>query len=151
MLNIAVTVISQAKMTRLLAVFNPRWGAFTFPMTKIRDYEDPETNMGARQEEPLSAATRAAAEVVGRTLVRTELPNPLFLTSKGDLSPARLRWNMYYLHIFALDLSQETTLAGSANVEWLTPAEFDSHEPVSPTARFILDSLVENGVLPAWR
>lgn len=63
--DVVVTVIYHED--RILLVFNPLWGAFTLPMTKLRQWPYGEKPAPVRIEEPEDAAMRNVGECLGRT------------------------------------------------------------------------------------
>jgi hypothetical protein len=129
--DVAVVLITDAKGEKLLVDYNPHWDCFTFPMVKV---DDP--------PEAARAAVRAAAEVLGRPLPPTGLPVPLefdvpvYQTSGRDGVMKRYRYRPFALRVTAAP----QPLPGHIAI-WLTPAELETHEPVSPTVRHVLGAV----------
>src|SRR5258707_6987400 len=144
--DVAVVLIKNAE--RILAVHNPRWGAFTFPMTKRRTWKDPEISAGIRHEEWGVAATRAAAEVLGITFAPGSIPTPVTELRNFKQSDFDGKWKLYNLHVFQLTLADDAHLAQVVNAEWLPPDDFKKRQPISPTARYVIDHLLLEGLLP---
>ena len=55
--DVAVAMIKNGE--HILAVYNDKWSSFTLPMTKLRQWEDPNTTAGKRIEAWHDAAIRA--------------------------------------------------------------------------------------------
>ncbi len=169
--QVAVVIIAFGK--EILLPFNPKWGAFSLPMTKRRKWFDPNFGGQERLEEWRAAAVRASAEVLGRTFDQNELPVPLadlkdlqqMEPDSGlvgylkdliivDFKPSVREqglWKRYELHIFALALGQKETPATGMAAEWLAPPDYKKRHPISPTATRILDHLAHKGLLPPWQ
>jgi len=148
--EVAVTVIAHG--ARILGVHNERWGVFTLPMTRRRAWQDPEISPVLRQEEWEITATRAAAEVLGRTFPKKTLPKPLLdpnETRDYRQSDADGVWKVYHLRVSGLAV-EDTRLAPGVFGEWLAPDDFREREPISPTARYVIDKLRLQGRLPPW-
>jgi hypothetical protein len=138
--DVAVTLITRGG--RVLAVYNPRWGAFTLPMTRRRDWHDPAVAASHHGEDWADAAARAAAEWLGRTCD----PKPLLDDPGGyQQSDRDGAWKRYHFQTFQVALADDPALAPGAVVEWLTPAELLSptRRPISPTARHLIAQLQE--------
>ena len=146
--EVAVTIISKRRSKRILAVFNPRWGSFTLPMTKRKYWEDPKAPAANRPEDIVISAVRAGAEVLGTTFDHALLPKLLLREAHFHQSDSEGKWKRYDLHIFGLQVSAKTRFAPCTFVEWLTPADFAAREPVSGTARFVIALLQKEGKLP---
>jgi hypothetical protein len=146
--EVAVTVLAAG--TRILAVFNPRWGSFTLPMTRRKKWQDPAMALGMREEDWSVSAARGGAEVLARTLGPQARPQQLMEIKEYRQSGEDGIWKVYQFRIFGLAIPKESKLAGTILTEWLTPAEFADHEPVSSTARYLVSCLQEKGRLPPW-
>lgn len=126
LVDVAVVLIADPRGERMLADYNPGWGSFTLPMTKVGELP------------PAAPGGAAAAEVLGRpvaaaALVRLDVDVPPYQQSGRDGA-----WKRYRYHLFATRLEIDPhPLPGHAAV-WLTPAEWATHEPVAPTARHVL-------------
>jgi len=133
---------------RILAVYNPEWGAYTLPMTKRRAWQDP-ANGEIRHEEWLDAAIRARAECLRgtSTVPPQHVPGePILLPGEPPLyvDPADFRqssrdheWKRYTYQLFSAQFNATDELVDPARCEWLTPAEFADprRRPISKTAR----------------
>jgi hypothetical protein len=133
---------------KILSVFNPRWGAFTFPISKRKMFRDTEVSEAAKPENLHRAAARVAGEVLGRSFATDEFPKPLADIKGFEQSDVDGVWKLYEFHIFTLEVSEGVALAQGVVGQWLTAKQFNSHEPVSHTARYLLSELDERGLLP---
>jgi hypothetical protein len=142
LVDVAVALITDGG--RILAVYNPKWGAFTLPMTKRRDWHDPAVPASRHAEDWGDAAARAAAEWLGRTCD----PVPLF-DDAGEYQQSDRdgTCKRYQFRVFRQAVEGEPGLVPGAIAEWLTPAEFLTRRPVSPTARHVIAALQEAGKL----
>jgi hypothetical protein len=141
-LDVAVTLIRRGP--RVLMILNASWSAFTLPMTKRREWQDPNIPRGHREESWVDAAARAAGECLGRTftaepVLRESLPEFLQSNRSGV-------WNRYYFQVFEIPWPENDEIRSGAVFEWLTPAEIldEARRPISPTARHIIARLQEN-------
>lgn len=133
---------------KVLLVYNPRWGAFTLPMSKRHERADPRLPDGRHVESYQSAAARAAAEVLGRT-VPAFPSEPAFVLPKFDQSDSDGQWKRYCFQAFELELPADFdpqrpgSLAPGAVVEFLTDVEVGdmSRMPISDTARDLIAQL----------
>ena len=146
--EVAATVIAAGGS--ILAVYNPRWGSFTLPMTKRKKWQDPNLPLGVREEDWRVSAARAGAEVLGRTLSPKALPNHLLDIQEYRQSGEDGIWKIYQLHVFGLTIPIETKLAEGILADWLAPSDFADHEPISSTARYLVSCLEQSGKLPPW-
>ena len=141
LVEVSVVLIEDAK-GRLLVDYNEPWSGFTFPMTKVRDLPASSPNSEAPvKETALAAALRAAAEVLGRPLLSdalTQLPVelPPYTQSNRDG-----QWKRYTFHLFTLTMHEPVRPLPHHVANWLTIAELQSLEPMSPTVGRILESL----------
>lgn len=136
---------------KVLAVHNPKWGAFSIPMTKRRKWRDPAMRLGAKDEEWQAAAGRAAAEVLGRTLSVDKLPQPLHDILEYRQNDADGIWKLYDLHVFKMPLHKPPASFGFGIVaEWLTADQLHERVPVSSTVRYLLKQLEGADKLPPW-
>lgn len=129
---------------KILAEHNPRWASFTLPMTKLRQWNDPETSGPPRQEDPRVAAARAASEVLGRSLTADELPEePAREPVRFQQGDRTGEWRRYEFHVYKITLSGNVRLAEGVIAEWLTRLELldKGREPISKTARLLLREL----------
>jgi hypothetical protein len=131
LVDVAVVMVVSRDGSKLLADYNAQWGAFTLPMAKS---DDPSS--------PRAAAVRACVEVLGMPLppsrcpVRLEFDVPVYQESGRDGDVKRYRYIPFVLRADA----EPHPLPGHAAV-WLTPAELESHEPVSPSVRHLLSAI----------
>lgn len=137
--DVAVVLITDPRGERLLADYNPSWGSFTLPMTKVRDLPPAAPGAAPVAESTTHAAARAAAEVFGRpiapaALVRLDVEVPPYHQSGRDGE-----WKRYRYHLFASRCGAEPQPLPGHTAVWLTPAEFADLEPISPIARHILE------------
>ena len=147
--DVAVAMIACGE--KILAVHNPKWGAFSLPMTKRRKWRGPPVRPGAKDEEWQMAASRAAAEVLGRTLAPEELPQPLDQVFEYRQNDADGIWKFYNLHIFKMRLPKPPASLGFGVVaEWLTVEQLHQRVPVSSTVRYLLKELEGADKLPPW-
>lgn len=130
---------------KVLVAFNPRWGTFSLPMSKQRTLEDPRVPLGKRTEEWHEAAARAAAEILGRTLV--DFPSkPVADVPEYQQSDSDFRWKRYHFQVFRIDVGPDRKVAPCVAAEWLTTAEMteDGRVPVSKTARDLVTEVLLN-------
>lgn len=135
---------------KFLAIFNPRWGAFTFPMSRRKQFLDPTVSQAATPEKLERAAARVAAEVLGRSFAPEEFPRPLCKIKEFEQSDADGVWKLYRIHVFGLTLPAGAKAVPGVVTEWLTREDFQTREPVTHTARYLLQELAANGKLPPW-
>ena len=140
------TLILQGR--KVLLVFNPRWGAFTFPMSKRKFFKDAVVSEAPTPEKLDRAAARVAAEVLGRSFPPDEYPEPLLDIKGFEQSDADRVWKLYEFHLFALKLSEGVRLASGVIGDWMTAKELRTREPVTHTARYLLERLEEQGLFP---
>jgi hypothetical protein len=90
------------------------------------------------------AAARAAAEWLGRTCD----PEPL-LDDPGEFQQSDRdgTWRRYHFQAFRVPVKGHPDLVPGAVGEWLTPDEFLTRRPISPTARQLIGKLQEAGKL----
>lgn len=134
--EVAVTLIVRGEF--LLAVYNPRWAAFTLPMTKRRIHQDPNIAPAHREEDWINAGARAAAEYLGRTLTALEeLPVEVPPYQQSDRTG---EWKHYSFRVFRCPFEASDRIRPDAVIEWLTRDQFldEERRPISPTARHIL-------------
>lgn len=143
--DVAVTLLTCDR--RIVLVFNRKWSTFTLPMTKRRSWQDPRCKPAHREEAWENAASRAAAECLGRTLTTAPaflLDFPEFQQSDSDGT-----WKRYRFQIFELPL-QVPNLHPSVMTEFLSVDEIldPSRQPISATARDLIKKLGEEERLP---
>ncbi len=148
--NVEVVATLLVQGRKILAVFNPCWGAFTLPMSKRKKFRDPSLSRTILPEDWARAAARVAAEVLGHTFAPGEFPKPLCEITDYEQSDADGVWKLYGIQVFGLKLSEGIKLAPGVIAEWLTVADFKEREPISRTARFVLGRLEEKELLPPW-
>jgi len=122
---------------RILLDYNANWHAFTLPMSKRHPLltntpDDPVI------EEPLdSTALRAAIEMIGRPLlqmpIQMNVEVPPWNQSGRDGA-----WKRYQYRVFALRFDGTPHPLPGHTAVWLTLAELEAAEPISPTVRQIL-------------
>jgi hypothetical protein len=139
---VEVAVVLIVRRGQILTDYNPRWAAFTLPMSKLHDRPAIRAGDASVREEPLDAAIRAAVEVLGRPLPPDGLPRPLRIEvgpyQQSDRDGA---WKRYTFHVFALPVTEGVEPMEGHAAAWLTPGKFQTHRPVSPTAVHILSRI----------
>jgi hypothetical protein len=140
--NVAVTLIVHDN--KILMVWNAKWGAFSLPMTKRREWHDPRYPASHRGEDWLDAAARAGAECLGRTCAPDLVLDNIGEWNQSDRDGA---WKRYQFQVFKLSVSDPAALVPGTAVEWLTPTEILNRRPISPTARYVIGKLQEAGKL----
>ena len=150
--EVAVVVIECGD--RVLTVRNPRWEAFTLPMTKVREEEDED-----KETANYKGAERAAAECLGRTVTSDELKGVVDLTIPANLRglpdfrstlqvdkpgvSGRDRAKRYYHYkVFRVELRPPPpALAPCVVAEWLTRDQIGDPKrgPISPSVQPILE------------
>jgi hypothetical protein len=139
---VEVAAVAITRGPKILALYNHQWGAFTLPMSERRAWHDPNVPRADHVEEWLEAAARASAEILGRTCT------PVFLLdNQGEYQKSGRdgQWKRYHFQIFHVHLDDDPRLVPGAVVEWLTPEEFSRRRPISPTARYLIAKLQEEG------
>lgn len=147
--KVFVSVVVLMCRDRMLAVYNPTWGAFTLPMTKLR-----------KNETWLPAAIRAASECTGRRFHSVSLPKNTGVVSVADAVWAPPRGlirtgeyrqsgrdqveKMYLFHVFGLTVDKKPPLDPEIAGIWLTPSEFLGKNvcTISGTADFLTRKLI---------
>lgn len=141
---VAVTLVHHGK--RLLLVYNRAWHCFTFPMTRLRDWEVNQTSpftaelQGAWKD----AAAHAAAECVG-TLNKPHDPNPGIFAPPVDLNDRSARTgetHFYHYKVFSLTVDTPDRVLIQPHL-WLTAQEIaaavaNDLRPLSPTVHHLL-------------
>ena len=143
--NLSISVvISDGK---ILVDWNPRWGCFTLPMTKIREWHTDRGHVDTDSETALDAAIRTVAESLGRPLVAGEIPQgpeELELQPYSHRSYRDGRWKRYGQTVFVFRI--DSPVLGH-RLNWLTPEDLETHRPISPTATEVIRHLQANEVL----
>ncbi len=137
--DVAVTVIRRGG--KVLLCLNPKWAAFTLPMTKRRSWQDPNIPKAHREEKWIDAAARAACECLGRSFtVEPILCAELLEFLQSDRNGI---WKRYGFQVFEIPWPEGEEVRSSVAVEWLTPQEIldESRRPISETARHIIARL----------
>lgn len=141
--EVAVVVLERAGM--VLAEFNPKWETFTLPMARLRPRPGPGE---AIRETPAEAALRAATKALGRPLSPGAFPEPLaldvlphvYLSSRRDQRRKR-----YTYHVFGMRVTDPSPRhALGWHVLWMKEEALRTHQPVSPTAKFVVEHLSED-------
>lgn len=136
------------KGDKILLAWNDKWGSFTLPMSKRREWKDPEAKEGSqRTEEWEEAAVRAAAEWMGRTI--TEKPEVILDMAEFQQSDRDASWKRYHVLAFEIAVGDDDEPAAGRLTEWLTADEIvdESRRPISPTARHIVAELKLKAIL----
>ena len=153
--DVQVAVVVVMCGDRILTYYNPRWEAFTLPMTKWQP-----------QEPWINAAARAAAECLGRPLDESEIiPVPDFSVPHAlqkafdadpylhvDIAQQSLRngvERIYHFKVFTVNLKAEGPLADGCIGGWLTIDEMlEGHQrPLSPSVEPLIRQFVGQGIL----
>lgn len=142
LVDVAVVLILDSTGERLLVDHNPRWSGFSLPMTKLGAVPAAAPGSPTTPEPAEHAAVRAAVDVLGRPLPPTGRPARL----SHDVPPWHQsgrdgEWKRYRYHLFALKAAGTPHPRPGHVAVWLTPAELESHEPVSPTVRHVLTAV----------
>jgi len=139
LVDVAATLITHGD--RILAVYNPKWGSFTLPMSKRRSWE----NVAAKEkavtiEDWEDTAVRAAAEWLGCTV--TQKPEFLLEAAEFQQSDRDAKWKRYRLQAFKVTVDDPAAVQGG-NCEWLSVDELldENRRPISPTARYVIAEL----------
>lgn len=135
------------KGDKVLTVYNEKWAAFTLPMSKLRKWKDPKVKDAERTEEWEDAAVRTAVEWLGCTM--TAKPERLVEFAEFQQSDRDERWKRYHVQAYTIQVDDDIVLPPSKITEWLLPAEItdESRRPISPTARHIMNELVQKGLV----
>ena len=143
--HLAVSVLIADK--KLLIDWNPRWGCFTLPMTKIRQWHNAGGHVDPESETPLSAAIRAAAEALRRPLSQSELPTTpeeLELQPYSHRSYRDGKWKRYGRTVFVIRPADPIP---AQDLAWVTPDEVETCRPISPTAIEVVRALRAAGIV----
>jgi len=139
--EIGVALITRGKT--ILAVFNPKWSAYSLPMTKRRRWNDAGMAKGDRSEDWRDTALRAAYECLGRP---TRISGPL----SGNAEPIEIAgfsqgdreglWKHYRFHVYRVTLEKGEEAASGQQAIWLSVDQFldPTFGPISPTARNVI-------------
>jgi hypothetical protein len=137
--DVVVTVIYHED--KILLVFNPRWGAFTLPMTKLRQWPYGDAPTPARVEDEADAAMRNVGECVGRTYAEAprRLHEDIIELDQGDRESRSKR---YQYRVFGMPMTA-TDLGPGVAGEWLRVDELldERRRPISKTARSLVRQL----------
>ncbi len=143
--QVEVSVVVLERGGLLLAEFNPNWKTFTLPMARLRRLHQVG---GPSHESPMDAAVRAAATALGRPLPPAQYPQPLTvaLPPHYQLS-GREQWKTkrYTYRPFARRVTDsEPRHALGWHTLWLKRGDFLTHQPISPSAMFVIEHLPEH-------
>ncbi len=139
--DVVVTVIHRGD--QILLVFNPLWGAFTLPMTKLRRWPYGTASKADRVEDAADAAMRNVGECLGTS--STDEPQrwlgdeKLVELMQGDRDSMSKR---YIIQVFGF-VAPSADLAPGVCGQWLPVDEIldERRRPISPTARFVVRHL----------
>lgn len=134
-INLAVAVL--VRDDEVLLVYNDKWGSFSFPMTKMREWYSGKGQLEDGSEKPLDAAIRAAGEALGRPMKPAELPQApehLQLEPYDHRSQRDGKWKRYGRTVFVFHLANEQSRPPVHGQAWLKLEEISTHRPISPTA-----------------
>lgn len=143
--NVEVGVALIRLRGKVLLVYNQRWGAFSLPMSKRREREDPNVPNGRSVEEFRSAAARAAAEVLGATIPSFPA-EPVCDLAGYDQSDHDGKYKRYRFQVFEIKLPDNTDLTRPGALvpgvigDLLTEDEIadEARMPISKTARILV-------------
>jgi len=135
--EVAVALITCDK--KILAVYSPAWAAFTLPMTKRRQWKDPNVKGGVRLEDWRHAAARAAGEYLRQT-IKGFPQDPALEVDRFRQGDRDGLVKLYHYKVYRVVIGKEGPLVPGARTEWLTWVDFQNpnREPISPTARELL-------------
>jgi hypothetical protein len=139
--DVVVTVIHRGD--QILLVFNPLWGAFTLPMTKLRRWPYGTAAKAGRVEDAADAAMRNVGECLGSS--STDEPRrwlggeKLIELLQGDRDSMSKQYNV---EVFGF-AAPSSDLAPGVCGQWLPMDEIldERRRPISPTARFVIQHL----------
>jgi hypothetical protein len=149
---------------KLLLIYNPKWRAFTFPMTKLPawDFVDPARirDPGRRavsaeqlQAHWLDAAAHAVVECLGQPNCPTPLLEDLIEVEYTEVERSRRDGadRVYNYKIFTLDVPEPFRSRQEPFV-WLTADEArdGKHRPISPTVLEILGRQEVANIMRSW-
>lgn len=143
--EVAVTVIRRG--AALWAPYNPKWAAFTLPMTKRRGQENRD-NSEIEESEPWPEA--AKRNVVEWFECSFDQNFDCLMDIDGYRQSDRdLFVKIYHFRVFALAADNRLTLRPDVVGEWLARSDFQEfhRRPISPTARFLVEELQKQGKL----
>jgi ADP-ribose pyrophosphatase YjhB (NUDIX family) len=146
LIDLAAVMVRQGD--EIMLVYNEKWGAFTLPMTKLREWKDPEAKEGSdRMEDWDDAAVRAAVEWLGHTT--TARPRLLLDMAEFRQSDRDAVWKRYHMQVFELTADADLEIPAGRIVEWLTPDEITDtrRRPISPTTRHVIAELRSKALL----
>lgn len=131
--KVEVSAVAIVRGGRILAVYNSAWGAFTLPMTKRRVWQEKKIETVHRDESWEHAASRAIAEVIGKTVVGLK---PLVRLPSYQHSDRDGAVREYDVQAFRFDLPDGLEPIAGLITEWLTIEEWldPLRAPISPTA-----------------
>ena len=153
--EVRLAAVAITRGPEFFTVFNPKWGAFTLPMTKRRVWTDPEVPAADHEEDPLHAASARRPRRWDGPSPPSSSPGPVELV---ELQPFQQSdrdgvWKLFRFDVFRMELPGGVTRAGgrSAPSAWLTLDHLRSHQPVSPTAVRIVEAIHASAVLRGER
>ena len=129
---------------RILMVYNENWKALTLPITKRRQWVNPDNQNDMHDEDWADAAGRAAWEVLNKTVRFDSMP--LHEIVDLEYGGRTGEWKRYHLKIFDAGIDSNDTIVDGLLVEWLGAEDIlDEHRrPISPTAREVIRQLRAN-------
>jgi hypothetical protein len=160
-----VAVVLMRCGDKLLVVYNDKWRAFTFPMTKLRPWEfadtsqiaDPDHHAIAVEEQQgrwLDVAAHAAVECLGRPCCpQPLLDGPIEVEySEVERSGRDGADRIYHYKVYTLEAGQEFD-SRRQPFAWLTAEEIrdGKHRPMSPTMLKILGQQEVNAIVREWK
>jgi hypothetical protein len=159
-----VAVVLIRSEGKLLLTYNDKWRAFTFPMTKLPDWDfvdtgqiiDPERraiSAAQLQEHWLDAAAHAVVECLGQPNCPSVMLDGTIAVEYTEVERSRRDGadRIYHYKVFTLDVPQpfESRHQPSA---WLTADEIGDgkHRPVSPSVLEILGRQEVGDIVKGW-
>jgi hypothetical protein len=139
--NLAVVLMFDSE-GRLVLNYNERWGAYSLPASKLGELPIPTGSGTASPEPPVSAATRAAVEVLGRPLTPDQRPVPVAAeVPPYNLSGSNGKWKRYRYHVFAMRTPfTPQPLPGHVALP-VRLQDIANLAPISPTVALVLDAV----------
>jgi hypothetical protein len=160
--RVAVVLISSG--AKLLLIYNAKWRAFTFPMTKLPswDFEDT-TQISDRDQREISAeelqarwldtAAHAVVECLGQPSCPQPLLEDLIAVEYTRLERSRRDGadRRYHYKLYTLELPEPRQSRQQPSV-WLTSDEIrdGKHRPISPTVLEILGNQEVAKIVKSW-
>jgi hypothetical protein len=143
--HVAVALIKRG--SNILLAYNSDWGSYTLPMTKVRDWEDPDRKYLTQKEPWPDAAARAAGEWIAETFHLDA--EPILAPIEVQQSDRDQKWKEYHFQVFEIEVEEDTKLLPDIRIEWLMADDIvdPNRRPISDTAKLLVGQLQEAGRL----